>query len=141
MTGLREHTLKPLVIGAAILALGWIDMAGAQALKDPPRPDPAKGLALAQRLCSTCHLTSGANATPVTAGIPSLAAIANRAGQTRAAIEGTLISPPHPMPDVQLTRDQITDIIAYLDQLRTDRAAPPWTPRGPGDLPTYPKPS
>ncbi|MDX2309388.1 MAG: cytochrome c [Hyphomicrobium sp.] len=97
-------------------------------------------MALAQRLCSGCHLVEGREGT-VPAGIPSLKGIANTKGQTGKRIEQTLIQPHTPMPDMLLTRDEIRHLLAYLETLRTNpEIAPLFQPADP-DKPAYPKPS
>lgn len=104
-------------------------------------PTAAAGEVLAERLCRSCHLLPASPAGSVTAGIPSFAAIANRPGQTRARVVGAMIAAPHPMPDLQLTRDQIDDLTTYLDTLRRDPAAPSLAPAAPGTpRPKGPKP-
>jgi cytochrome c len=104
-------------------------------------PTAEAGRAIAQKLCSTCHLTPDTAAKPVTVGILSLSALANKPEQTPEAIALRLISPPHPMPDMQLTRDEIADVIAYLSTLRIAPTAPPWTAPSEGEPPKYPRPT
>jgi cytochrome c len=104
-------------------------------------PTAEAGLAITQKLCSTCHMTPDAPARSVAAGIPSLSTLANKPGQTPEAIALRLISPPHPMPDMQLTRDEIADVIAYLATLRTAPSAPPWPMPFDGERPKYPRPT
>ncbi len=107
----------------------------------PPHHSPtaAAGRAIAQKFCAACHLTPDGPAKPVTVGIPSLSALANKPEQTPETITLRLISPPHPMPDMQLTRDEIADIIAYLATLRTAPAAPPWRLPSEGETPKFPQ--
>ena len=128
-----------------LLALsGSTNLAFSQAVS-PYLPTADAGRAIALKLCSACHLTPEAPARPVTVGIPSLAALANKPEQTPEAIALRLINPPHAMPDMQLTRDEIGDVIAYLATLRTSPAAPPWPARPTrptdGEGPKYPRPT
>lgn len=103
----------------------------------PAVPSAERGKDIALRFCSSCHFAPGAT-TSVPTGVPSLRAIANKSGQTAKQIEFSLINPHPPMPDAQLTRLEIVDIIEYLDGLRQDRSAPPFNP--PADKkPTSPK--
>jgi cytochrome c len=104
-------------------------------------PTPEAGRAIAQKLCSACHLPPDASARPVTVGIPSLSALANKPEQTPETITHRLISPPHPMPDMQLTRDEIANLIAYLATLRTSPAASPWSTPSDSERPKYPRPT
>lgn len=86
-------------------------------------PSAARGRELALRLCANCHLVDGsAKAAPE--GIGTFRGIANRPGQSADRISNTLILPHMPMPDTQITRDEIQDILAYLETLRTNPDVP-----------------
>ncbi len=104
-------------------------------------PQATAGRVIAEKFCSTCHLTPDAAAKPVTVGIPSLSALANKPEQTPEAIALRLINPPHPMPDMQLTRDEIADVIAYLATLRISPGVPQWSAPSGGERPMYPRPT
>ena len=86
----------------------------------------AAGRALAQRLCSGCHIIdpSGAGGAVTPVGPPSFPAIANKPGQTAERIKNVLILPHAPMPDMQLTNVEIVNIISYLETLRAGAGAP-----------------
>lgn len=58
-------------------------------------------------------------------GIGTFRGIANRPGQSSDRISNTLMLPHMPMPDTQITRDEIQDILAYLETLRTNPDVPP----------------
>jgi len=92
--------------------------AGAAAQGTPPG-DPAAGLVLAGQLCSSCHLVSPEQRSPVPDGVPSFTAIAARPGTTEDRLAGVMISPPHPaMPMPPLDRRQTRDVAAYILSLR-----------------------
>lgn len=59
------------------------------------------------------------------AGVGTFQGIANSPGQSAERISNVLILPHVPMPDNQLTRDEIQDILAYLETLRTNPEVPP----------------
>jgi mono/diheme cytochrome c family protein len=82
-------------------------------------PDAAKGRALAEKLCVSCHIVAekAANAT-VSADVPSFVSIANKPGQTAEAIAGRIVLPHPPMPKIQLTRSEIADIATYISSLK-----------------------
>jgi mono/diheme cytochrome c family protein len=127
------------IVGVVALALILYGTACAE----PPEvvePSADKGQTLAERLCSGCHVVETASKT-VPAGIPPLRAIANLPGQTATRIMNVLIQPHAPMPDMQLSRQEILDITAYLDTLRTDKSAPTLLPPKQGGKPKYPEPS
>ena len=99
-----------------------------------------KGHDLALTLCKGCHLVDEKVLSPVPVGIPTFRAIANRTGQTGEKIKDVLIKPHTPMPEIQLSNDEILSLIAYLETLRTDKSVPPLiTPRV--TRPTLPTPS
>lgn len=105
-------------------------------------PSPERGQAFAQRFCKDCHLVEGSGATTAQAGIPSLRGLANKPGQNGERIRNVLINPHPPMPDMQVSAQEILDVLAYLQSMRTDQAAPPFlTPAQQGIKPKYPKPS
>jgi mono/diheme cytochrome c family protein len=109
------------VCGAWALALALQSGAanGAPLVVATP-PNPERGLQLATKLCSNCHDVDGKSA-PVqsAAAASSFASAANRPGQTSDRLEGYMLEPPHPaMPQVQLTREEIKDIAAYILTLK-----------------------
>lgn len=109
------------------LALGalWFVAAPAAAEETTKKPPSAEdGKALAEKLCGGCHLTGAQRSDTAPVGPPPFVTIANRSGQTAERIEGALIQPHPPMPDMQLTQEEMRDIVAYLDTLRTDRSTP-----------------
>lgn len=125
---------------AATLSAALPPSTDAQTQKET-RPDPATGMALAERLCSNCHVVGGAQETAVPAGVPTLRGLANQAGQTARRIENALIQPHTPMPDLRLSNPEIQHILAYLETLRTNPEVPPLSMPPPEEKPKYPKPS
>lgn len=110
--------------------------------KELPLPSPVKGLELAQKFCTGCHVVESSASTTVPAGVPTFRGIANRPGQTGQHIKDVLIQPHPPMPDIHLSAPEIQNIIAYLETLRTDKSAPPLLPpANPVNKPVYPEPS
>lgn len=92
-------------------------------------PDVTRGKAIAERWCVSCHvIASDSNAT-VPAGVPTFRAIANRKEQTADNIRQILMMPHVPMPDMQLTRVEMDDLIAYMDSLRNKESGPPLLPK------------
>ena len=110
------------------------------ALVQTVEPSAARGRELAVRLCSNCHMVDGPATAATPVGIGTFRGIANRPGQTAERISNVLILPHMPMPDAQLTREEIQDILAYLETLRTNPDGPPlMTPASP--KPQYPSKS
>jgi mono/diheme cytochrome c family protein len=102
-----------LAIGLALLALSM----SALAQQVPGTPDKDRGQALAERLCTNCHLV-GVDQAHANVDVPSFAEIANRPGQTSGTIIGHIILPKHPMPQIPLERDELADLAAYILSLR-----------------------
>jgi cytochrome c len=125
-------------IAAATFLMVACASAGAQNLEGP---SPDKGHAFAQKLCRNCHVVGDDAAASVPAGVPSFRAIANRPDQTAERIRNVLINPHPPMPDVQISNEEIANILAYLDTLRTDKSKPPLSPAQQAPKPKYPEPS
>lgn len=147
MAGDRGTAIGRVAVAAAAAIL--LTLAGAADAQqtppkkaEPPLPSPEKGLAFAQRFCSNCHLVEASGNATAEAGIPSLAAIANKAGQSGNHIRNILINPHPPMPDMQVSNQEILDLVAYLETLRKDKSQPPLIAPVPGgQKPAYPKPS
>jgi mono/diheme cytochrome c family protein len=78
--------------------------------------DVAFGLALAQSWCAACHVV-GPNVAGGDGG-PPFAAIAARSNLSPGAMRAWLTEPHPPMPNLNLSNQQIDDITAYLDSLR-----------------------
>ncbi|MGV1015194.1 MAG: c-type cytochrome [Methyloceanibacter sp.] len=80
-------------------------------------PDPEQGKALAERLCTNCHLVSPGQR-HANVDVPSFPEIANKQAQTEGAIMGRILLPSHPMPEIPLTKREIADLAAYIMTLR-----------------------
>ena len=83
--------------------------------------DPKRGLDLAARLCSGCHIVAPGSAATTNADVPTFAAIAGRADTTAERLAGRIIVPHPPMPNTQLTVAEMRDIIAYILSLKPQR--------------------
>jgi mono/diheme cytochrome c family protein len=97
---------------AAALAVGCVLLAPAFA-----RADAAQGAQLAQRWCASCHVIGNAPQSRVQVGPPSFPSIA-KSGLTAAQLRVFLTKPHGSMPDLSLTRAEISDLVAYIESLR-----------------------
>ena len=120
---------------AAVAATGIAALAD-WALAQAAEPSADRGRALAMRLCANCNLVDGSGKS-APEGIGTFRGIANRPGQSADRIGNVLMLPHMPMPDVQITRDEIQDILAYLETLRTNPDVAPLVKPG-GQKPQYP---
>jgi mono/diheme cytochrome c family protein len=82
------------------------------------KPDPVHGKDLAERLCTNCHLVGSATQEQANPDVPSFPEIANLDGQTAGGIVARIVLPKHPMPQIPLTKTELTDLAAYIMSLR-----------------------
>jgi len=94
----------------AALSIAFLPMQPAHAAG---RPEAGETLAL--QWCSNCHAAAGAAVAKD--GAPSFQVIAKRHAAERGWLRAWLAAPHAPMPDPGLSRQQIDDIDAYLDEL------------------------
>lgn len=83
--------------------------------------DIEQGRAMAERLCSACHMNPGQGEKAGPGGIPSFKAVANRRAQTQDGVEAWLLSVPRMMPDHNLTQEETRVLGAFIMSLREDR--------------------
>lgn len=76
--------------------------------------DPTSGRQIAQTWCTSCHALSAASTNDIA---PSFPAIAQNSAKTEDQLRTWLMRPHAPMPDYSLSRDDINDIIAFLQTL------------------------
>lgn len=103
-------------LGMALLATG---LCTSSPLAQAAGGDAANGQALAKRLCSNCHIVGdeAASAT-VAADVPSFKSIANLPEQSPERIAGRIVVPHPPMPQIEVTRNEIRDLAAYIMSLK-----------------------
>ena len=101
---LRHMTIVTMLVFAALPT---------QAATNPGNTNAGRDLVL--RSCTTCHAVN--ETTSASDGAPPLSYIARDNKERPAWIRGWLMDPHPPMPGIMLSRQQINDIIAYLDSL------------------------
>lgn len=125
MLNIRKlHSGRRLLMAFVVILLG-LSAPTALGVEEGPKPSPDHGYALAQRFCNGCHLIGDNADAAVPAGVPTFRGIANKPGQTGQHIIDKLIKPHPPMPDIQLTREELMHIVAYLETLRVDKSGTP----------------
>jgi len=80
--------------------------------------DVDRGLALARQWCVSCHQVEPGSAASDAA--PPFATIANDPAVTEGGLRAWLSDPHPPMPNFNLSRGEIDDIVAYLNSLLWD---------------------
>lgn len=107
--------------GLAILAglgLAGLGLSGS-VVRAQIHPDAKTGHEIAGKLCVSCHIVGPeASSASVPADVPSFVTIANKPGQTVQAIAGAIVIPHPPMPQIELTREEIGDVAAYILTLK-----------------------
>ena len=102
-------TMKHLIWALALLAP--LAPAGAA--------DSVHGASLAARWCVSCHVPGpGMRSGPTTDAGPPFATIAADPALTEQRLRGWLAAPHPPMPNLNLTRAEIEDLIAYIRGLK-----------------------
>jgi mono/diheme cytochrome c family protein len=101
---------KPLFALLPLLLLGVTVAHAAQA-------DSKKGARLAEQWCAHCHVIGNNSAGSIPQGPPSFRRIA-RDGMTDDQLRVFLSHPHGAMPDLELTRVEISDLIEYIETLR-----------------------
>jgi len=78
--------------------------------------DAAAGKDLATTWCSTCHQMEGSRIAADAA--PPFAAMARNPKVTPDRLRGFLVKPHGGMPDLTLTRQEIENLVAYIESLK-----------------------
>ena len=109
---MRRRTLAVVLVGleAALLA-----PAAARAQQEG---DSAAGRRLAEAWCSGCHVIGPGASGPASDAVPTFPAVARMPSTTGMSLRVFLQTPHSRMPDIQMSREQTDDIIAYILGLR-----------------------
>ena len=78
--------------------------------------DASSGKKIALQWCSSCHVVAEGQVAAFTA-IPTFSAIAKKYKESPRILDAFLTAPQHAMPDMNLTRDEIRDLTAYIKTL------------------------
>ena len=80
--------------------------------------DAVEGHRLADRWCSSCHVVNPSEERGTSSGAPTFSAIAAMKSTTPLGLRVFLQTPHSRMPDLHLTRDEVDNLIAYIESLR-----------------------
>lgn len=106
---------------AVMALLGGIYLAG------PPTDTRAQttgggsaeaGRATAMTICANCHLVATGQRQPPMDSVPSFDALARDPRMSEARLRGFLNRPHPPMPDPQLSRDELENLVSFILLLR-----------------------
>jgi len=102
--------LAPWVFGLATMLLAF-------AAAPSWAAEPESGHVIARRWCANCHLVDTQMQSAARDTAPSFPDIARRLGRDPQKLRGWLNSSHPSMPDMQLSREEIDDVVAYLQSL------------------------
>jgi mono/diheme cytochrome c family protein len=104
-------------LGAGVVAIALVATppVAAQVLTG----DVIAGQKLAQEWCSGCHAVSPKD-TQVRDNVPSFFSIANKPSSTALSLQAWLQTSHPRMPNWELTRPQIADVVAYILSLQSE---------------------
>ena len=72
------------------------------------------GREIAKAWCTQCHVVEPEGAGFAQSDVPTFDEIANRAGQSVGRVENFLIDPHPPMPNLQLSREEMRNLATYI---------------------------
>lgn len=96
-----------------VLIVAVAGLSGSMALA----ADADHGAEIAKRWCATCHLVDS-DQKQASADVPSFAAIAQKPDFTPEKVAFFLLDPHPKMPNFPLSRNEATDLAAYIGSLR-----------------------
>ncbi len=80
--------------------------------------DPQAGRRLAETWCRNCHVIGGDASGPASDAVPTFQSVARMPSTTELSLRVFLQSPHSRMPNLQLSRAETDDVIAYILGLR-----------------------
>ncbi|WP_183662759.1 c-type cytochrome [Phyllobacterium trifolii] len=83
--------------------------------------DPQRGSVFAQQVCAGCHAVERGQPSSPNPQAPTFDAIAKTPGTTEMALYAFLRTSHHTMPNLILTKDDISNVVAYLLSLKDGR--------------------
>jgi cytochrome c len=83
--------------------------------------DPQQGSAFAQRVCAACHAVEHGQPSSPNPQAPTFDAIAKTPGTTEMALYAFLRTSHRTMPNLILTKDDISNVVAYVLSMKNSR--------------------
>jgi len=75
--------------------------------------DPQAGEQIARTWCASCHTVAEDQAV-ASPDVPTFASLAKRPDVSPDGLATFLVAPHPPMPDMNLSREEIADVVAYI---------------------------
>jgi mono/diheme cytochrome c family protein len=99
------------------VAVGLAALTAAPAAAQP-EGDPQAGRRLAETWCSNCHVIGPDAPGPASDAVPTFPGVARMPSTTPMSLRVFLQTPHSRMPNLQLSRAETDDVIAYILSLR-----------------------
>ena len=107
-----------IVLSVLIAPLLLTSIAVAQdSLNTIPAGDPEYGKLLAETWCASCHLVSVNEQSVANADVPTFSSISKRLPDDHDRLAAFIAQPHSPMPNLNLSRQDIRDVLAYIETL------------------------
>lgn len=100
------------------LVTAWVGVGATNRASAQDIGDVAAGHRLVERWCGNCHVAGPDESRGSSTGAPTFTAIAQMKTTTPLGLRAFLQTPHARMPDLQLTRNEIDDIVGYVLSLR-----------------------
>lgn len=107
---ISQRIVKSTAVGFCFLMAGSLSPALAG--------DAGEGKAIASRWCAACHNIGGAEKPSASDVVPTFDSIARRDDLNRVQLETWIGNPHPPMPNLNLTRVEIDNLVTYIESLR-----------------------
>lgn len=104
-----------IVAACTIAALVAPPVAAQTATTDAQRVE--SGFERSKKWCAHCHLVGPGAGKVAQSDVPTFESIARRPGQTVEKTENGIFNPHPPMPDLQLSRDNVRELALYIMSL------------------------
>ncbi|MDH3704052.1 MAG: cytochrome c [Alphaproteobacteria bacterium] len=112
---ITRHENPILSDAVRMMLISWISIV-VMLVAPAVHADESTGKSMAQQWCSSCHEVGHR---PVTSdGAPAFKVVARRPGMTRERLRNWLSDPHPPMPNLGLARQDIEDLIDYIESLK-----------------------
>jgi mono/diheme cytochrome c family protein len=108
---------RAIAVGAVLVTLAMPSLAAAQSVISGGVV--ANGKAIAMTWCSACHLVApAAGAAKASSDVPTFTSIAQMLPDSADLLAAFIANPHPPMPNFNLSRQDIRDLLAYIATLR-----------------------
>ena len=107
MSGIRSQ------LAGTLIVLGLLGSSGPAWSADAER-----GGEIAERWCASCHIVDNKGTGTAADRAPPFPGLSADLTKTPSYLRGFLTVPHYPMPDLQLSNQDIDDLVAYIDSLQ-----------------------